>query len=228
VSADREIGSGDIWVPLSTKPTIGFFDQMMGGCRAGYLLEPGAEKTQVQAAFKERLAQVEFDDPAMYHTMTGMPMTRLESLSNQMLNLGYGETAPSRLIVLAILALVAFMGLPAINLVNINLSRIYERQSEIGVRKSFGAAGRDLVIQFVVENVFLSALGGMVALVGAFGLMYAATLFPQVPYLAFHLNWRIFLATLIAATFFGLLSGVWPAWKMSRQQPVAALKGGLS
>lgn len=224
----RSIGSGEIWAPLSAHPTAGFFDRLMGGCHASYLLDPTADKHQVQAAFKERLARVEFDKPEDYKLMAGLPMTQFELLANQMLGLQPEETAPRRLVLLSLLALLAFMGLPAINLVNVNLSRIYERQSEIGVRKSFGASGRDLVVQFVVENVVLSALGGLVALAAAFGLLYASKLFPQMPYVTFSLNWRIFLATLAVATLFGLLSGVWPAWKMSRQQPVTALKGGTS
>jgi putative ABC transport system permease protein len=200
----------------------------MGGCRACYLLAPGADKKQVQAAFKERLTRVEFDDPENYKTMACLPMTRLEHLANDLLDLQPEETAPGRMALFALLAMLAFMGLPAINLVNVNLSRIYERSSEIGVRKAFGASGRDLVVQFVVENVFLSALGGLLALAAAFALLWVSTLFPQMPYTIFHLNWRIFLATLAVATVFGLLSGVWPAWKMSRQLPVAALKGGAS
>jgi putative ABC transport system permease protein len=120
------------------------------------------------------------------------------------------------------------MALPAINLVNINLSRIYERASEIGVRKAFGAATRDLVLQFVMENVVLSLIGAVIGLIGAYALLKIAVLFPQVPFLTFHLNWRIFAATLVLAIIFGLLSGVWPAWKMSRQHPVLALRGGAS
>ena len=44
------------------------------------------------------------------------------------------------------------MLLPTMNLVNINLSRILDRASEIGVRKAFGASSRTLVGQFLVEN----------------------------------------------------------------------------
>ena len=224
----RDISHADIWLPLSTQTAVGFFERLMGGCHAAFLLEPGAKKKQVQAAFRERLTRVEFDDPERYHTMIGYPMTKLENMANTMLNLDPGETAPRRLILFALLAMFAFMALPAINLVNINLSRIYERSGEIGVRKAFGAASPDLVLQFVVENIVLCLLGGLIGLVGAFVLLYVATLFPQTPFLTFHLNWRIFLAALVLATGFGLLSGVWPAWKMSRQHPVNALKGGAS
>ena len=55
-----------------------------------------------------------------------------------------------------------------------------------------------------------------------------ATFFPQVPFFTFQLNWRIFVATFVLAVVFGLFSGVWPAWKMSRQHPVLALRGGAS
>ena len=61
------------------------------------------------------------------------------------------------------------MLLPTLNLVNINISRIMERASEIGVRKAFGASSRTLVGQFVVENIILTLVGG------AFGLVLSAS-----------------------------------------------------
>jgi putative ABC transport system permease protein len=222
----RMHSTADIWVPLGNQTAAGFFDRLIGGCQAAFLLEPGANPKQVQAAFQERLTRVEFDDPERYHTIVGLPMTQLELLGS--MDLDPGETAPRRMILLWVLGGLAFMALPAINLVNINLSRIYERSGEIGVRKAFGAASGDLVLQFVIENIVLCLIGGLFGLVGAFGVLYLATLFPQTPFLTFHLSWRIFLAALGLAILFGLLSGVWPAWKMSRQHPVNALRGGAS
>ena len=58
-----------------------------------------------------------------------------------------------------------FVLLPTVNLVNINVSRIMERASEIGVRKAFGASARTLVGQFIVENVLLTLIGGLIGLV---------------------------------------------------------------
>jgi putative ABC transport system permease protein len=224
----RMSSAAEIWVPLHNQTAAGFFDRLMGGCEVVYLLEPGADEAEVQAAFRERLTRVEFGDPERFHTIEGYPMTRLEILASMPLGLGAGETAPRRLILLAILIALAFMALPAINLVNINLSRIYERSGEIGVRKAFGASSRHLVLQFVIENVFLCLIGGLLGLAGAFAILELLKLYPGAPFLAFHLNWRIFLAALVLATIFGLLSGVWPAWKMSRQHPVSALRGGVS
>ena len=50
-------------------------------------------------------------------------------------------------------------------LVNINITRIMERSSEIGVRKAFGASSKTLVYQFIVENMILTFLGGIIGIV---------------------------------------------------------------
>ena len=57
------------------------------------------------------------------------------------------------------------MLLPAVNLMNLNTSRILERASEIGVRKAFGASSSPLVGQFIVENVVLTLVGAAVGFV---------------------------------------------------------------
>jgi putative ABC transport system permease protein len=117
------------------------------------------------------------------------------------------------------------MSLPAINLVNINLSRILERSGEIGVRKAFGASRSALVGQFVIENVLLCLVGGAIGLVLSWAVLSAIGAGGLIPYAKFTLNPRIFASGLLLATFFGVLSGVYPAWRMSRMHPVQALRG---
>ncbi|MER3408042.1 MAG: ABC transporter permease, partial [Nitrososphaera sp.] len=53
------------------------------------------------------------------------------------------------------------MLLPALNLVNLNMGRIMERRTEIGVRKAFGATSAQLVRQLIVENLLLCGIGGV-------------------------------------------------------------------
>ncbi|WP_207429765.1 ABC transporter permease [Pedobacter sp. SYSU D00535] len=140
----------------------------------------------------------------------------------------YGKTAISFFIILLL-----FMLIPAISLINLNLSRIGERAEEIGVRKSFGATSATLVGQLVVENVILTLVGGIIGLALA---AYATGLLVHIintfdplfkmPADSFIINWRVLALSIFSCLVFGLLSGVYPAWKMSKLNPVYALKGG--
>jgi putative ABC transport system permease protein len=145
-------------------------------------------------------------------------------------NLYPGETDFARtyggfLRMLLVVGALLFMALPAINLVNLNVSRIMERASEIGVRKAFGASSRTLVVQFVVENLALTVIGGLIGFVLAGFVLRSINQSGLIPYAELALNTRIFLWGLLLAIGFGLLSGVYPAWRMSRVHPVVALKG---
>ena len=133
--------------------------------------------------------------------------------------------APLGLTVAAIAGLL-FMLLPALNLVNLNVTRILERSGEIGVRKAFGAAGRDLVGQFLVENLVLALVGGLLGLGLAAGALAIVNEAHPIAYAHFSLSWRVFSWGMALTLLFGLMSGVYPAWKMSRLNPVAALRGG--
>ena len=132
---------------------------------------------------------------------------------------------PFVVVALLVIAALLFMLLPTINLININISRIMERASEIGVRKAFGASSWTLVGQFVVENILLTLVGGAIGFVISVFVLHLISQSNLFPYATFTMNYRIFLGGLALAIVFGLLSGVYPAWKMSRLHPVDALKG---
>src|SRR6185436_9662511 len=101
---------------------------------------------------------------------------------------------------------VLFMLLPAINLVNLNLSRILERSGEIGVRKAFGASGSTLVGQFVVESLVLSLFGGALGFLLSGLVLAALNASGAIPYAQLTLNLRVFLWGVAFSAVFGLLS----------------------
>ncbi len=117
-----------------------------------------------------------------------------------------------------------FMALPAINLININVSRIMERASEIGIRKAFGASSKTLVVQFVVENIILTLIGGILAIFMSLGIIYYLNHSDLIAYIDLSFNWKVFVGAIAVSLLFGLLSGVYPAWRMSKLQVVEALK----
>jgi putative ABC transport system permease protein len=101
-----------------------------------------------------------------------------------------------------------------------------ERASEIGVRKAFGASSRQLVRQFVVENLVLTLMGGAIGFVLSHLLLAAVARNGWWFYDAFTMNYRVFALGLLATVAFGLVSGMYPAWRMSRLHPAQALRGG--
>jgi putative ABC transport system permease protein len=113
-----------------------------------------------------------------------------------------------------------------LNLINLNSGRIMERAAEIGVRKAFGATGSQLVGQFIMENILLCIFGGAVGIALAKLILVWLSSSGIVPYMQVDLNFAVLCYGLLISVVFGLLSGVIPAWKMSRLDPVLALKGG--
>ena len=116
------------------------------------------------------------------------------------------------------------MLLPTLNLVNVNITRIMERSSEIGVRKAFGASSKTLVYQFIVENLILTFLGGMIGIILSLVVMYLINNANLIANLHLGINFTVLFYALLTCVVFGLLSGVYPAWRMSKLNVVTALR----
>ena len=220
----RFVAFADIWVPVSTARSDAYKREDIGDFMALVLADP-SRLAGLRAEFDHRLATAQPSDPKTFDHFSGGLETPFDFISRNLFSARLEQARPAMLAgVLATLA-VLFMALPAINLVNLNLSRILERSSEIGVRKAFGASRRTLVGQFIVESLLLSIVGG------ALGLLLSALLLGlldgsgAIPYLQLSLNHRVFGWGLLFTTAFGLLSGIYPAWRMSRLHPVEALRG---
>jgi len=129
-------------------------------------------------------------------------------------------------VLISVVAITVFllMLLPTINLVNINVSRIMERSSEIGVRKAFGASSGTLAMQFIVENIILTLLGGIIGIIFSYIILSAINHSALIPNLTLSINFTVLFYGILACLLFGLLSGVYPAWRMSRMEVVSALK----
>jgi len=106
-------------------------------------------------------------------------------------------------------------------IMNIMLVSVIERTREIGVRKAVGARQRDIVLQFLVESVTLSCVGGAIGVAGAYGLSWAIRTFSPLP--ARFPVWAPLLAFGICATI-GIFFGLQPARKAARLDPIEALR----
>jgi len=223
----RQVPFSDIWVPISTIKNDSYRKELMGNFMGLIQARSAADFPAIQDEFKSRLPQVEFPDPKEWSKLRGTPETYFDSVAREMFGDRDGPTKTygGRLWAAIIISMLLFMLLPTVNLININVSRIMERAGEIGVRKAFGASSWTLVGQFIVENVLLTLIGGVIGFIISRFVLQMISQSDWFPYAEFHLNYRIFLFGLLLAVIFGLLSGVYPAWKMSRLNPVQALKG---
>jgi putative ABC transport system permease protein len=224
VSALRIHSFSDIWVPISTYKSDSYKKEYVAEFMALFLAGSKDDFPAIQEEFDTRLANAEIPEKE-FNQLTSRAETFLEGIAGLFIPEGM-TGGPSLFLLFAFIAALLFMLLPTINLININVSRIMERASEVGVRKAFGASSLTLVGQFVIENVLLSLVGGAIGFVGAFLVLQAIAQSGIIPHAEFHFNYRIFLYGFGTAVFFGLFSGVYPAWKMSRLHPVQALQGG--
>jgi len=108
----------------------------------------------------------------------------------------------------------------AIVIMNIMLVSVTERTKEIGIRKSLGARQTDILKQFLVEAVTLATLGGAVGIFLAWivGMVVTAWFFPT------YLSLFAILGALAASGSAGVASGIFPAWKAARLDPIEALR----
>jgi putative ABC transport system permease protein len=223
IPMSRIVVFADLWVPIRTAPNDGYKTQIAGSFFATIVANSRADFSAIREEFRRRVAEPTLPD-GPYDHIEANAETLFETFAA--LCFGPGPGAVAKLVaIIAALALL-FMLLPALNLINLNVSRILERASEIGVRKAFGASSRALLGQFLVENVVLTLIGGALGLALSAIALEVVNHSGVIPYARFGLNPRIFAYAMGLTLFFGVWSGAYPAWKMSRLRPIEALRGG--
>jgi putative ABC transport system permease protein len=222
----RLVSFGDIWVPHTTAKSDSYTREYVGNFMGILLLRDPALIAQTRDEFWSRLRTAQVSD-AGFEALESTPETFFDMLGRMFTanGTGLGHGYGRRLQIVLAVATLLFMLLPAVNLINLNTSRILERASEIGVRKAFGASSRTLVGQFIVENLVLTLVGAAAGTLAAAVLLAVINGSGAIPYAHLALNYRILGWGVVLAVVFGLLSGVYPAWRMSRLHPVQALKG---
>ncbi len=122
-----------------------------------------------------------------------------------------------------LLTIMAFISLivGGIGIMNIMLVSITERTREIGLRMAIGAKGKDILLQFLIEAVFLSLIGGFIGL--GLGVLFSNLV-------GLFAGWPIIITTnsvifaFGSATFIGIIFGYLPARKAAHMRPIEALR----
>ena len=110
-----------------------------------------------------------------------------------------------------------------IGIMNIMLVSVTERTREIGVRMAVGARRMDIMLQFLIEALIISLLGGSLGLL--FGWMLSDLLENVLQGMMItEVTPTVVMAALVTSTLVGIVSGLYPAWQASRKNPVEALR----
>jgi putative ABC transport system permease protein len=213
---------GNMYLPYTTSKFSDKNTDLMGSYTAVLVAKSTGEIPAMVAEYNQMLKKVPFDKK-QFDQLDIRPDTYLASLTRGILGDDKSTGITKFFLVLGLVTFI-FLLLPTINLVNINITRIMERSSEIGVRKAFGASSRTLVFQFVIENMILTCIGGLIGLVLSVLAIYFINSADLIGNLNLTMNLKVLFYSFIACLFFGLLSGVYPAWQMSRLNVVTALK----
>jgi len=108
-----------------------------------------------------------------------------------------------------------------IGIMNIMLVSVTERTREIGIRMAVGARAADILVQFLIEALTLSAIGGSIGIAG--GMLFSWLV-------AYFQNWPTVTPTawiiiaFVSSAVIGIISGFYPAWKASQLDPIDALR----
>ena len=132
----------------------------------------------------------------------------------------YNQLTGATALVLTSISFVALM-IGGIGVMNIMLVSVTERTKEIGVRKAVGATRLNILSQFLIEAVVLTAIGGLAGL--AVGEIASLLMNKYSPLPAYVPLWAIAVGVGISASV-GIVFGLWPAWKAARLNPIDALR----
>ena len=135
------------------------------------------------------------------------------------LNLYGSATSNIYIVTIGVAAISLVVG--GIVVMNIMLVSVTERTKEIGIRKAIGARRKDILTQFLIEAVVVTALGGAIGVGTGFGLAYVISALIGFPLL-------VSVASAVlgvgVSSIVGIVSGLWPAWRAAKLDPIEALR----
>ncbi|HEX8173463.1 MAG TPA: ABC transporter permease [Thermoanaerobaculia bacterium] len=205
-----------IIMPFSTATVI-YGSENMRKLVLAFQMEPGADLDLT----KEQLSEVL---RARHHLKKGQKSDFRILAQEELMNTISTVLGTVTMIMGGVVAIALLVG--GIGIMNIMLVSVTERTREIGIRKSIGARRGDVLLQFLIEAIVLSGIGGLIGIIGGFALANLARLvigkwitFPPV-----HTPLWAVLGAFGFCALLGIIFGIYPAAKASKLDPIDALR----
>ncbi|MBU1616098.1 ABC transporter permease [bacterium] len=207
-----EYGPGEFaYLPLSTVKEITISQRWPAWMQTVYLQAVSVKKT------KQSLKEIEY---ALKQRNFGrLPSNLKPSTYENLVEEGVKEVKRTTLIMAAIALISLIVG--GIGIMNVMYISVMERRKEIGIRRAVGAKEADIAWQFLTEALFLCLVGGLVGVLAGIFVAYFFIPFLDIPFV---LSFFPIAIGLLLAGVVGVLSGLQPAIRASKIDPVEALQ----
>jgi putative ABC transport system permease protein len=177
----------------------------------------------VSVAQNDRMTELTDEITALLRNRHDLSATETSDFSvfnqTQLLDAASSISATLTLLLGGIASISLIVG--GIGIMNIMLVSVRERTREIGIRKAVGARGRDILLQFLIEALTLSLLGGLIGILLGLG---ASALIGQLAGWGLQISPSTVGAAVAFSLLVGVVFGVWPARQAARLDPITALR----
>ncbi|MBN1851617.1 MAG: ABC transporter permease [Pirellulales bacterium] len=209
----------DIYVPLSAgERRFGEFQSIRGAGSMSFertqlheitLTVTNASLVSQTAAMARKILLKNHPDAADFEIQVPLELLRQAEQEKRIWNLVLGCIAGISLLV------------GGIGIMNIMLASVTERTREIGIRRSLGAKRRDITLQFLVESVLLSAIGGLLGIALGIAIPHAVSQLSDIKTI---LSWWSILLAFGISCSIGVIFGIYPARRAALMNPIEALR----
>jgi putative ABC transport system permease protein len=183
-----------------------FLNQVMISGQDGY---PGANIVADVGALMRERRSIGANEDDNFNTFDSQQLAEVISSSTKVMTSLLGAVAGVSLLV------------GGIGIMNIMLVSVTERTREIGIRLAIGARAREVLLQFLVEAVTLSCIGGIAGIALAYGLCHALVKVVGAPFI---FDPKINLIAFVFSAAIGILFGFMPARRAAKLDPIDALR----
>lgn len=200
-------------IPRFMRTPLNTYDKVYDLSKGGY------NSIIVESKNPENLAADMKNANAILEDITGVKgLYQVETMSNAAASFD-NILSTLNLFITFVAGISLFVG--GIGVMNIMLVSVIERTKEIGIRKAIGATNKNILIQFLMESVILTGIGGIAGVLIGITLAFVIGYFVNIPpvFSAFSIT-----LALGVSTFIGVVFGVTPAKKASQLNPIDALR----